>query len=180
VTWRNWRSLLVIGLAAVLLQEAVAQQIVLAGAHPDLFLLLAAAAGVAGGAQRGAVVGFLLGLVADLFVAMPYGLSALCFVFVAFSTGLVSGAFGDRTPRTLIVLTIFLAGAGGTLLYVLLAVVLGQPHVPRGQLTDVVAVVSLANAVLALPAVAAMRWALREPGKGRVMTSRSSIRAAAR
>lgn len=166
MTWRNWRCLLAVALAAVVLQEGIVQQLTVGGAHADLFLLLAVAAGLAGGAQRGAVVGFLLGLVADLFVPTPYGLSALCYVLVAFAVGLASALPGERPPRLFTVVTCFAGGVLGTLLYAGLLVLIGQPHIPRSQLTEVVIVVSVASAILALPATAAMRWALAGPAKG--------------
>ena len=80
--WRSWS------------RSASLNEIVVGGAHPDLFLLLAISAGLAAGPQRGAVMAFALGLVADLFVQTPYGLSSLCYVLVAFAIGL-----GGRASR---------------------------------------------------------------------------------
>jgi rod shape-determining protein MreD len=158
VTTRVWRRLFVVGFVVVLLQVCAFQQLVIAGAHPDLFLLVAVSAGLVAGPQAGAVVGFLTGLVADVFMPTPYGLSALCFVLVAFGVGLTSDLQGGRAPHAAQVATAFVAGIGGTLLFQILMILLGQPHLPRGELFDVTAVVSVSNAVLAVPMVAALRW----------------------
>ena len=96
MTMRTWGRLGIIVLAAVLVQVGVLNQIVIGGAHPDVFLLLAISAGLVAGPQRGAVMGFTLGLVADVFVQTPYGLSSLCYVLVAFAVGLAAGMVAAR------------------------------------------------------------------------------------
>ena len=153
------RRLFVVGFAVVLIQVGILEQVNVAGAHPDLLLLLAIAAGLAGGAQQGAVVAFLAGLVADLFVVTPYGLTALCYVLVAFSVGVVASLPAGRAPRLFRVLVGFAGSVAGTLLYAGLCILVGQPHLSGPALLDVVLVVSVANAVLAIPTVAAVQWA---------------------
>lgn len=158
MTLKTWVRLFIVGFAVVIIQVGVLQQIVIAGAHPDAFLLVAIAAGLVAGPQYGAVVGFVAGLVADLFVITPYGLSALCYVLVAFAVGYTSLLPGGRAPSVFGVVSTFVASFGGTLLYLGLAILVGQPHLARNQVLDVVFVVSVANAVLALPAIFVMRW----------------------
>lgn len=159
MTLRTWRRLFVVGFVVVFVQVCVLQQIVVAGAHPDAFLLAAICAGLVAGPQAGAVVGFVTGLVADIFLPTPFGLSSLCFVLVAFAVGLTSSfGQGGRAPRAFQVATAFVGSVGGSLLYEILMVLIGQPHLPRGQLFDVLLVVSVANAILALPMTAALRW----------------------
>ncbi|HLI44779.1 MAG TPA: rod shape-determining protein MreD [Acidimicrobiales bacterium] len=158
MTLRVWRRLFVVGLAVVVLQVGALDQLDIADAHPDTFLLLAICAGVVAGPQYGAVVAFVVGLVADLFVLTPFGLSALCYVLIAFVVGSVAAAPGGRAPYTFRVVAAFVASVGGVLLYAGLSIVVGEPRLPAGQLFDVVIVVAVANAVLAVPGVAAMRW----------------------
>ncbi len=164
MTLRTWRRLFVVGFAVVIVQVGLLQQVVIGSAHPDTFLLMAVCAGLVAGPQYGAVIGFVTGLVADLFVVTPYGLSSLCFVLVAFAVGYLAAVPGGRAPYTFRVVTSFLASIGGVLLYAGLSILLGQPHVPRGELVNVVAVVSVANAILAVPAVALMRWVFSSAG----------------
>lgn len=165
MTLRVWRRLFVVGFVVVLLQVCVLQQLVFLGAHPDIFLLMAVCAGLVAGPQLGALVGFVVGLVADIFMPTPYGLSALCYVLVAFGVGLVRPLQGDRAPHVFQVATGFVGSVGGTLLYEVLMALLGQPHLPRAELVDVVVVVSVANAILAVPAVWALRWIFALPGR---------------
>ena len=159
LTLRTWRRLFIVGVVIVVVQVGLLQQVTVANVHPDAFLLVAICAGLVAGPQAGAVVGFVTGLVADLFVVTPYGLSALCYVLVAFTVGQTAALPGGRAPHLFKVVTAFLGSIGGTLLYLGLAILVGQPHLARAQLVDVLAVVSVANAVLAVPGVAVMRWA---------------------
>ena len=167
MTLRTWRRLFVIGFAVLILQVGLFQQVSIGGAHPDLFLLLAISAGLLAGPQYGAVVGFLTGLVADLFVVTPFGLSALCYVILAFTIGHTASLPGGRAPYTFRVAATFVASVGGTLLFAGLAILMGQPHIPRSQLLNVILVVSSANAILAIPATSALRWVFSGTSKSR-------------
>lgn len=160
MTLRTWRRLFVVGFAVLVLQVGVFQQLAIMGAHPDAWLLFAIAAGLVAGAQNGAVIGFVAGVVADLFVVTPFGLSALCFVLVAFIVGITASIPGGRAPHLFRVVSTFIAAIGGTWLYAGLEMLIGQPHVPQGQLIDATVVVSVSAAVMAVPATALIQWAL--------------------
>ena len=112
MTLRTWARLVVIVLAAALVQVGLLNQIVLGEAHPDVFVLLAVAAGLVAGPQRGAVIGFVLGLVADVFVQTPYGLSSLCYVLVAFAVGLVAATVASRPTLGFQAAAAFLGASG--------------------------------------------------------------------
>ena len=158
MTLRIWSRLGLVALLAAVVQVGVMNEIVVAGAHPDLFLLLAISAGLAAGPQRGAVIAFALGLVADLFVQTPFGLSSLCYVLVAFAIGLAAGLPSGRAPVGFQLATALLGGIGGTLLYAGLATLIGQPSVPRHQLVEIVAVVTAGCVILAVPAYRLLEW----------------------
>ncbi|MGO9557474.1 MAG: rod shape-determining protein MreD [Acidimicrobiales bacterium] len=178
MTLRSWWRLFIVGFAVLILQVGLLQQLDIGGAHPDTFLLMAIAAGLVAGPQIGAVAGFVTGLVADLFVVTPFGLSPLCYVLVAFSVGLLASLSGGRAPYSLRIIATFVASVGGTLLYAVLAILIGQPHIPRGELVNVLAVVSIANAVLAVPATAILGWVFSGPGHGahELATGGSAVR----
>ena len=142
MTVRMWARLALIVFGAVLFQVGLLNQIVIDGAHGDLFLLLAITAGLVAGPQRGAAIGFVLGLVADLFVPTPYGLSSLCYVLIAFVVGLATGALPGRPTFGFQLAAAFLGGIGGTLLFAGLGVLIGQPAVAFHELIVVAAVVS--------------------------------------
>ena len=75
---------LVVLLVAVVLHVSVLTEVHVAGVHPELLLLVAISAGLTAGPERAATLGFLAGLLADLFLPTPMGLSALAYCLVAF------------------------------------------------------------------------------------------------
>ncbi|MGO9195850.1 MAG: rod shape-determining protein MreD [Acidimicrobiales bacterium] len=174
MTLRAWRRLFVVGFAVLILQVGIFQQVDIAGAHPDAFLLVAIAAGLVAGPQLGAIVGFVTGLVADLFVVTPFGLSSLCYVLVAFTVGLAASLPGGRAPHAFRLVATLVASIGGTLLYAGLAVLIGQPHIPRGELVNVLLVVGIANTILAVPAILALGWAFSGSAQARELATGGS------
>ena len=60
-----------------------------AGAIGDLVLVVVVAAGITGGADRGATYGFVAGLLFDLLVDTPFGLTALTYALVGYGVGVV-------------------------------------------------------------------------------------------
>jgi rod shape-determining protein MreD len=160
VTVRVWARLALIALCAAIVQVALLNQIVIAGAHADLFLLLAISAGLVAGPQRGAAMAFALGLVADVLVQTPYGLSSLCYVLVAFAAGLASGALPGRPTFGFKLAAALLGGIGGTLLFAGLGVLIGQPSVPLHQLAVVATVVSAGCMLLVALAFRLFEWTI--------------------
>ena len=128
-------------------------------AHPRVLLLMAVGAGFLTGPERGAVIGFALGVLADLFVQTPFGLSALTYALVAFAVGgLQSGII--RAAWWIPAVTAMVASFAGVLAYALLGALIGQPYAISVHLVAVAAGVGLMNAVLAPLVVRAMSWAL--------------------
>lgn len=128
-------------------------------AHPRVLLLMAIAAGFLAGPERGALVGFGLGVLADLFVQTPFGLSALTYALVGFAVGgLQSGII--RAAWWIPSLTAMVASFAGVVAYALLGALIGQPYAISAHLVTVAAGVGLMNAVLAPLVVRAMAWAL--------------------
>ncbi len=153
------RTLLVVA-CALLAQTTVLLDIRVGGASPEVMFLLPIAAGVAAGPAEGAAVGFVAGFAADLLVATPLGLSALVGTLVGFGVGVASGSL-VREIRGLPTLVALCASAVAVMLYAVLGAVLGEPQFLHVDLAVVVAVVAVANALLAGPTVRLMRWALR-------------------
>jgi rod shape-determining protein MreD len=157
---RNSRVLLII-LCAVVLQGPIFDRVQVARAHPDLLLLLPVVAGIVGGPGEGAWVGFLAGLAADLPLPTAFGLSALVFTLTGFAVGSIVQALIEG-PWWVVPLTGALGTAIGEMLYVGVATVTDQDIVFRSPLAIayVVGVASAGNALLAMPAALAMRWAV--------------------
>lgn len=127
--------------------------------RPDVLLLAGIAAAVVGGPERGAVIGFLAGLLADLFLHTPLGLSALAFSLVAFSVGTLQTSI-IRSAWWIPPATAWLASAAGILLYAVLGAIIGQDQFVRPHVLAVAAGVASANALLTPPLVRLMAWAL--------------------
>ncbi len=137
------------------------------GVHPDLLLLLAVCAGIEGGPGRGAVLGFSCGLLFDLFLPGPFGMTALAYAV----TGYVAGLVGDtvvRPARWISIGLVTLCSAGGMLLYAGLGQLLGQRSLADPRLGAIVGIVAATNALLSLPALAVCRWADHDPVRARL------------
>lgn len=161
MTTRDTARLIVVVFGFLVLQETVMLDLRIGGVHPDILVLLPIVAGIIGGPSRGATIGFATGLVADLFLPTPYGLSALVGCLLGFGVGLATVAL-DRTSWWLAPV----AALGGSALYVLtygaLGSVLGQPQMLHVALVRIVVVVSVTNAVLAWPAMKATAWGMAQ------------------
>jgi rod shape-determining protein MreD len=142
-------------------QSAALQDLRVRDVHPDALLLFAVAAGIVAGPELGALVAFGTGLVADLFVQTPMGLSALAFALVAFGVGTLQAnlirAAWWTTP-----LTAFVGSALGVILFAVIGAVLGQDQLLTERLPVIALVVALTNAILSLPAVRLAGWALAD------------------
>jgi rod shape-determining protein MreD len=155
----NWARLAVVVCVGLIFQVAILNEIVVFGAHPDVMILIVAASGIVAGPGRGAIVGFITGLVADLVVVTPYGLGALCFVLVGFSVGLVRSLSSEGeidAPKTTVCIV---AAALGTLLYALLGSLVGQSGMFEAA-PAAIFVVTLGACVLSYPVLRVVRWAL--------------------
>src|SRR3954464_6303603 len=84
------RVLLVI-FGVLILQSSLLEGLRAAGIPTDALVLVAVVAGALGGPERGALVGFVAGLVADLFLQTPFGLSALAYCLAGFTVGVLQG-----------------------------------------------------------------------------------------
>jgi rod shape-determining protein MreD len=146
-------------LAAVVFHTAIASQLRLWDVGAEVLLLLAIAAGIAAGPDRGASVGFVVGLLADCFLHTPFGLSALTYCLVGWAVGTFQTTV-LHAAWWIPVVTTFVASALGIALFAGLGAVVGESQLVSGRLLTVVGVAALLNAILALPAVRVMRWAV--------------------
>ncbi len=150
---------------AMVVQRAVFANIRIDGASPDALLVLAVAAGIVGGSERGATVGFASGLALDAMLITPFGLGAVSYLAAGAVAGMVESAM-IRSARTLVMLVAAVSSAIGTVLFALVGTVMGQPGLLDSHLLVIIAVVSVSSAILVLPAARACRWA--EPDADRL------------
>jgi rod shape-determining protein MreD len=143
---------------ALVLHTAVFPQIRIAGVMPDIMLLLAIAAGVEAGPSYGAVAGFLTGMLADLFLPTPLGLSALVFSLTGYATGVARTGLLNAAwwfP----VATAFVASSAGVGLFAIAGTMLGESLLDR-DLAVIMLVVGITNAILTFPTLRLARWGL--------------------
>ena len=145
-------------IAALLLQTTVLARMRVWGVMPDFMLLVAVAGGIAAGASRGATLGFASGMLIDLFLPTPLGLSALVFTLVGYGVG-VANTGVLRSAWYIPVLTAGGASVAGVALYALVGSVLGERMI-NGHLATIAFVVGVSNAVLAPVAVRFVDWSL--------------------
>jgi rod shape-determining protein MreD len=159
------RATIVIAVVLVV-QQTLVDSVRVGGAHPDLMLLLPIAAGYAVGPDRGAVFGFFAGLVADLFLPTPFGLSALVGCLLGYGTGLATRGL-VRTSWWLPSVVAAAATAGGLGAYAILGAVLGDPGMLKTYLAPAMVVATPSAALLAVPILRFVAWAVPEPRPGR-------------
>ena len=157
------RYAVVIGTAA-LLQYAVFSQFRIAGVSADLFLVVAIAAGIVAGSERGAVVGFVCGACLDLLVVTPFGLGAISGLVAGVVAGLLEGAT-IHSARWLTAAIAFISSSAGLLAFAIAGALLGRPDLLSLRVFTVMGVVGASSALLVFPAVRVCRWADPEIGR---------------
>ena len=156
-------------IAALLLQTTVLARMRVFDVMPDFMLLVAICGGITAGATRGATLGFASGMLIDLFLSTPLGLSALVFTLVGYGVG-VANTGVLRAAWYIPVLTAGAASVAGVVLYALVGSMLGEPMID-GHLVTIAAVVGLSNAVLAPVAVKFVDWSLGSLKTGASLSS---------
>ncbi len=158
------RSTIVVFVLLVL-QLTLIDSVRLAGAHPDVMLLIPIAAGYVGGPDRGAAFGFATGLLTDLFLPTTFGLSALVGCLVGYGVGLAASGL-VRSSWWLPPLVAAAAAVAGTVAYAILGALLGEPQQLSVFLAPALSVVTPAAAILAIPVFRFVAWAIPPAAPG--------------
>jgi len=145
-----------VAFVALILQVSFVADLRIAGAIGDLLLVVVVAAGLTGGPDRGATYGFALGVLYDLVLDTPFGLSALTYALVGYAVGLVGAAL-MRTSGWWPVLVAAAAAAMQAALYTSVANLIGVSY-PFGAVPGIAFAMAVAAAVLVLPALRVMWW----------------------
>ena len=147
-------------LLALVLQFTVFTRMRIVGVTPELLAMVSIMAGLMTGSQRGSLVAFCVGLLWDVHLSTPLGLSAISFLLVAYAVGSIGESLfhGTRIQMMALVLT---ATAVSITIYAFIGELVGQGNLMNTRLLQVVVLASLMNAVLSLAAAPLMRWAVR-------------------
>src|SRR5579871_3229853 len=151
--------------AVLILQSTELSGLRIRNVCPDAMLLTTIAAAIVGGEETGALTGFFAGLMSDVFLQTPIGLSALVYALVGFAVGAAQGGV-LRASRWIPPFTTVTASAVGVVLFALVGAMLGQTQLlapgPEG-LARIAGLVGVMNGVGAILMMPVMRRALRRP-----------------
>lgn len=171
---RAARTALVV-VALITLQCSLIAKVPLFGARADIVVVAAIAAGIVGGPDIGALVGFAAGLAFDLLLPTPVGMSALCYCVVGYGCGLAQESV-LRARWWIPAATAALGGAASAMLFWAVGKVLSEPLPSVRDLPTIVAVVAVVAALWCLPMVRVFQLALAEPARNRFGNERIRMR----
>ena len=150
-------------LVALLVQLTVFVDVRFFGVAPELLSLVAVIGAFFVGSERGPVLAFLAGLIWDVYLPTPLGVTAITLAVVAYAVATLNeGLFQDT--RSQLVMVVFLASAGAVIGYALLGGIMGSPGLLRVDMFRIAVIVGVVNAVLTPVAAPVMAWALGGDG----------------
>jgi rod shape-determining protein MreD len=158
MAWIRVMLAVALTVTAVLLQLTVLPLLHLPGAVPNVVTVTVIAIGLCAGSVRGAIVGFLAGMLIDL--APPsiatLGITALVLVLAGFAAGL----FGQDPDRPLFLICGFssLTCALTVLAGTLVAGIVGDPHVTWSRVPGILVSELIYGALLAVAIVPLVTW----------------------
>ena len=136
-------------------------RIQVAGVTGNIRVVVAVAGGFNAGAERGAMIGFGLGLELDLLLSTPLGLTALVYTAVGYVAGLVATAL-IRSTKLAVVALATLAAPVAMLTWVLVGALFGQTHLLDAPLAKIALVGAMVAFVSVWAIQPAMRWATHD------------------
>lgn len=149
-----------VGLILLALQRTIFVEIQINGVIIQIMMAVAAAAGVAGGSERGAIVGFTLGVMFDLAEGTPLGSTATAMTIAGAVGGLLALIAADPHWWLEAIFTA-LGTAVGVVMVPVIRSFIGEPTPFQGELGGVVVVIAAAAAVMSPVLVRLGRWCLR-------------------
>ena len=161
---RRVRLVLVV-ITLVVLQTTVFPHLRVFGAIPDLCLVATVAIAYEEGPQTGALFGFLSGLVVDLFLASPAGLSALANACTGYGVGVFQGGL-VRESRMLPVFLGAIGGLVGGTIFVVVGGIVGQSGYLTLTSVRIVIVAAIYDGVVAPLVFPFVHWANHDPDYG--------------
>ena len=149
----------IVFVVALVIQLTVFVDVRIFGVAPELLALVAVVAAFFVGPERGPVIAFVAGLLWDVYLPTPLGVSAVVFAVVAYVVATLNeGLFHDT--RTQLVGVVAVGSAASVIGYALLGAIVGEGGLISADLIVIALVVGASNAVLAPIAVPIMAWAL--------------------
>jgi rod shape-determining protein MreD len=156
---RPWVRLPLVTLVALAIQLSLFTDMRPFDALADIMLLLVLAAGMVAGPRDGALCGFFIGVVYDLMLRTPFGLSALAYALIGYAAGYLQ-AVVSSAPWWIGMLIMGAASAVSVAIYAVIGTVFGLRDAVNLHLVTVMLVVGVVNLLLAVPALWVQRWTL--------------------
>jgi rod shape-determining protein MreD len=155
--------LVLLVLLILTIQRTILDGVVVHHAHPDAMVLIPIVIAYLYGPEKGAVAGFVVGLLSDLFLATPFGLTALTLTATSYYVGVIKSST-RASSWWLPGLVAAAASSVQVVFFALLGAILGQPAMLQDNLAAIVIVVAVANGLLAAPVLRAVSWATASSG----------------
>ena len=150
---------IIVILSALVVQFAVVSQIRIFGVVPNILVVLALCAGLTGGPQRGAVVGWWCGFLFELpRFAHPVGLESLAYCLVAFAAAAAQQVV-LQSGRLMTVAVVSVGSLLGLLLYAVEGELFGQHTLTNPSLWRILGVGALVGAATARIGIRVAGWA---------------------
>ena len=134
-------------LTALLLQTTLLPHLALFRVAPDLMLVVVICISLVRGPSSGATAGFVGGMLRDLLLDAPTGLSALAYVTVGYVVGAIR-PYVQSSSVTVPLIGVFAGSVVGTAFYTMLALLLGVPAQPIDRLAQVILLTGVYNTLL--------------------------------
>ena len=152
--------IIAVGMMLLALQTTLFADMRPAGVALQVMLSFAAAAGAAGGSERGATAGFILGLMFDLGTGGPLGSSSITMGLAGYVAGYVALINIER-QWWLAAIFVAVGSAVGELGVPIVRSFIGDANVYSSRLYTIVPLVAFAAAVASPLLVPVSRWCLR-------------------
>lgn len=149
-----------VGMALLALQNTLFVELQPFGVVIQVVLAFAAAAGAAGGPERGAITGFTVGLMFDLSIGTPLGVSAITMGLAGYIAGWADVIRFDTTWWLAAIFVGLGAGIGEAAVPVVRTMI-GEDDAFVPEMATIVPVVAVAAAVASPLLVPLGRWSLR-------------------
>ena len=149
-----------VGMVLLAIQRAVFVEHTVLDVKLQIVLAFAAAAGAAGGSERGAIAGFTLGTMFDLIEGTPIGSTAIPMMVAGIVAGLLALVAADPQWWLAAIFVLLGAAAGETMMPVV-RLFIGEDDPWPPDMATVVPVVAIAAALLSPLFVPIARWCLR-------------------
>lgn len=162
MTLPPWARVGLVLFVVLMVQLTILNDIQIWGVSGSALVVTPVAAGLVGGPERGALVGFAAGLLIDAFLTTPFGLTALVWTIA----GYVVGLLGRNLIRSSTVAVVGLAALGAiasTFGFVVVGYLLGQGHLLDAPVARIAVVGAVVAGVAVLAVLPGMRWALTDP-----------------